>query len=86
MACQQVEDGDHDITLVLTGTGNTYLYQAYLGRVQVSDNHTFEVFVDDEAIRVGTSSTLIGDVARTWYDGISYASVDILFPIEYTTE
>lgn len=76
MACQQVEDGDHDITLVLTGSGNTFLYQAYLGRVHAPANHTFEVFVDDEAIKVGTQGTLIGDVARTWYDGISYARFD----------
>lgn len=75
MACKQVEAGDHDITLVLTGSGNTFLYQAYLGRIQASDNDIFEVFVDDEAVKTGTQSTLIGDTARSWYDGISYASV-----------
>jgi hypothetical protein len=76
MACKQVEVGDHESPIVLTGNGNTFLYQAYLGRIQVSSNNTFEVFLDDEAIRVGTPSTLVGDVARTWYDGISYASVN----------
>ncbi|MDZ7288795.1 MAG: BNR-4 repeat-containing protein [candidate division KSB1 bacterium] len=76
MACKQVEAGDHDSTLVLTGSGNTFLYQAYLGRVQVSANRTIEVFVDDEAIQTGTVSTLVGNTARTWYDGISYASVN----------
>lgn len=74
MACKQVDVGDHNTALVLTCSGNTFLYQAYLGRVQVSDNDTFEVFVDDEAIKAGTQNTLIGDTARTWYDGISYAS------------
>ncbi|MDZ7261252.1 MAG: T9SS type A sorting domain-containing protein [candidate division KSB1 bacterium] len=92
MACKQVENGDHDSTLVLSGSGNTFLYQAYLGRVQVSANDTLEVFVDDEAIQVGTQSTLVGDVARTWYDGISYARVNTVshvtenrqFPIEFS--
>ncbi len=80
MACQQVVDGDHDSTLVLTGRrrSNLFLYQAYLGRIQVSDDHTFEVFVDDEAVQIGTENTLIGNVARTWYDGISYARVDFI--------
>jgi len=76
MACKQVEPGDHDSTLVLTGSSNTFLYQAYLGHVQVLANDSFEVFVDDEAIRVGTQNTLVGDIARTWYDGISYAILD----------
>ena len=76
MACKQVEDGDHYYSLILTGSGNTYLYQAYLGRVHVTENHSFDVYVDDEAIEVGTTNTQIGDVARTWYDGISFASLD----------
>jgi len=89
MACKQVEQGDHDVAIVLTGSGNTFLYQAYLGRVQVSDSNVFEVFVDDEAIQTGTEDTLIGDVARTWYDGVSYASVDVdkdseELPIEFS--
>jgi flagellar hook assembly protein FlgD len=33
------------------------------------------VFVDDEAIRTGQTGTLVGDVCRTWYDGVSYAEV-----------
>ncbi len=77
MACKQVEQGAHDVAIVLTGDGNTFLYQTYLGRVQISDSNAFEVFVDDYAIQTGTGATLIGSVARTWYDGISYASVDI---------
>jgi hypothetical protein len=76
MACKQVEAGDHYNSLVLTSSDNTFLYQAYLGRIQTTDNDTFEVFVDDEAVRTGTQSTLIGDTARTCYDGISYARVD----------
>jgi hypothetical protein len=96
MACKQVEPGDHERTLVLTGSGNTFLYQAYLGRIQVLANDSFEVFVDDEAIRIGTQNTLVGDIARTWYDGISYAILDTgsivsvhqqvneVLPIEFT--
>ncbi|MGH7601620.1 MAG: T9SS type A sorting domain-containing protein, partial [bacterium] len=76
MACKQVEAGDHDATLVLNGSGNTFLYQAYLGRVRFAANNAIEVFVDDAAVRVGTSNTSVGDVARTWYDGLSFARVD----------
>jgi hypothetical protein len=75
MACKQVEAGDHSTALVLSGGGNTFLYQAYLGRVQISANDTLDVFVDDEAIQTGTTGNLVGNTCRTWYDGISYASV-----------
>ena len=75
MACKQVEAGDHTTALVLSGGGNTFLYQAYLGRVQISANGTFDVFIDDEAIQTGTTGNLVGNTCRTWYDGISYASV-----------
>jgi hypothetical protein len=76
MACKQVEVGDHDGTIVLSGKNNTFLYQAYLGRFQVSSNNTLKVFIDDSAMKVGSQTTLSGDVVRTWYDGISYANVD----------
>lgn len=36
MACKQVEEGYHNSELILTDEGNTYLYQAYLGRIQAS--------------------------------------------------
>ncbi|MGA9365529.1 MAG: T9SS type A sorting domain-containing protein [Bacteroidota bacterium] len=75
MACKEVELGDHDRTLVLSGSGSTFLYQAYLGRVQVSGGDTFDVFVDDSAVQVGTPNTLKGDIDRTWYDGVSYANL-----------
>ncbi len=75
MACKQVEDDVHTLLLELSGDNNTFLYQAYLGKVTAeAADSTFEVFVDDEAIQTGTTSTLIGDIARTWYDGISYTS------------
>ncbi len=76
MACKQVEGDDYDTTPVLTGGGNTYLYQAYLGRVQVASGSNFDVFVDDDAVQTGTQSTLIGRTARTWYDGVSTACTD----------
>lgn len=86
MACKQVEDGDHDSKLVLTGSGSTFLYQAYLGRVEVSANNAFDVFVDDSAIQTGTTGTLIGNTARTWYDGISYASVNTVTSVSENKE
>jgi hypothetical protein len=73
MACKQVVNGDHNIELVLTGEDNTFLYQAYLGRVLIEDNDTLNVFIDDEAIMVGTAGLEVGDICRTWYDGISYS-------------
>ncbi|HOV99258.1 MAG TPA: T9SS type A sorting domain-containing protein, partial [Bacteroidota bacterium] len=53
---------------------NRFLYEAYLGRINVGASMTFDVFVDDSAVQVGTT-TLKGDVNRTWYDGISYSLV-----------
>ena len=77
MACQQVEAEDYASAPVVTGSGNTFLYQAYLGRVQVSGGSTLNVFVDDSAYRINTASpSLQGDVNRTWYDGISFAGVN----------
>jgi hypothetical protein len=75
MACKQVEDGDHDTKLVLTGTNNIGLYQAYLGRVQAVSGNAFDVFVDDSAVQVATTGTLRGDIDRTCFDGVSYALV-----------
>jgi hypothetical protein len=74
MASQQVVDGTHTTKLDLADTLNTFLYQAYLGRVQVSTNTNIDVYIDDQAYRVGTS-TLTGNTVRTWYDGISFANV-----------
>ena len=77
MACKQVEAGDHTAALVLTNLAeNAYLYQAYLGRVTVTTNTSVNVFVDDEPIAAGTTSTLTGNTVRTWYDGVSYAKVE----------
>lgn len=75
MACKQVNDSAHTTTLELTGAGNTFLYQAYLGSVGFEAGDTLDVFIDDEAIQTGTASTQVGDVCRTWYDGISYVRV-----------
>ncbi len=73
MASKQVMDTYHKDALVLAGAGNTFLYQAYLGRVELGTGDTLEVFIDDEAIQTGTENTLVGGVCRSWYDGISYA-------------
>ncbi len=76
MACKQVEIGDHVAPVVLTGTGNTFLYQAYLGRVDMAADDSFRVYVDDESIQTGTTGTRVGNTCRTWYDGFSYARVN----------
>ncbi|MEJ2627488.1 MAG: carbohydrate binding domain-containing protein, partial [bacterium] len=75
MACKQVQAGEHTASLTITDEGNTFLYQAYLGRIQASSNSSLSVYIDDETIENGTSNTMIGDIARTWYDGISYAMI-----------
>jgi len=75
MACRQVEAGEHDGALVLAGQNNVFLYQAYLGRIQVAAGGGITVFVDDEAVAAGQTTTLSGDRVRTWYDGLSYARV-----------
>jgi hypothetical protein len=73
MANKQVANGDHNTELVLTGENNTFLYQAYLGRVSIEADDSLNVFIDDEAIMVGTAGVEVGDICRTWYDGISYS-------------
>jgi len=73
MACKQVMNKDHNTELVLTGGGNTFLYQAYLGRVVIEGDDTLSVFVDDKAIKVGPAGAEVGDICRSWYDGISYS-------------
>ena len=78
MASMEVRPGFHEADLVLTNGGSNFLYQAYVGRATVSDNTTLTVFVDDYPIQTGTADTQIGNTARTWYDGISYAKVDKL--------
>jgi hypothetical protein len=79
MACKQVVAGDHSTALVLTNVAeNAYFYQAYVGRVAVTTNPTTSVFLDDEAIATGTTTPLVGNTVRTWYDGVSYAKVESL--------
>jgi hypothetical protein len=64
-------------SLVLNGQRNSiFLYQAYLGRIQLLDDLTVDIFIDDEAFRAGTTGTMVGDVTRTWFDGVSYAGVE----------
>jgi len=52
MACKQVLEGDHNTAIEIAGNDNTYLYQAYLGRIETNADSTFEVYVDDHAIRL----------------------------------
>lgn len=78
MASQQVDAGAHESPIVLSGGGNTFLYQAYVGRVTIAGNEAIAVFVDDYAVQTGTANTMIGSTARTWYDGISLAEVNAI--------
>ena len=75
--CQQVQPWTQDTNLVLTNNSpNTnYLYQAYVGRVVVSNNYTINMLVGGWAVQTGTTN-VVGDTCRTWYDGISYAKVE----------
>ncbi|MFO7446434.1 MAG: T9SS type A sorting domain-containing protein [Ignavibacteriaceae bacterium] len=74
MACKQVEGTDYESEPVLSSNSESYLYQAYIGRV--NDVRSFDVFVDDSAYNIGTPQPIIaGDINRTWYDGVSYAAV-----------
>ena len=75
--CEQVQPWTQDTTLVLTNTSpaNNYLYQAYVGRVVVTNNYTISVFVDDWPYVTGNTN-LVGNTCRTWYDGVSYARVE----------
>lgn len=75
MACKVVQPGTHINAMVLTNFGSNYLYQAYIGRVSVTQNKLVEVFVDDFPVQTGTTNTLVADTARTWYDGVSFAQV-----------
>lgn len=78
MACKEVEAGDYTSSLVLTNVAeNAYLYQAYLGRVTITANTAVSVYVDDAAVAAGTTGPLVGDTVRTWYDGVSYATVEV---------
>ncbi|MDZ7393984.1 MAG: T9SS type A sorting domain-containing protein [candidate division KSB1 bacterium] len=78
MACKQVDRNAHREPLTYTGAGNTFLYQAYLGRIEVTDRLDTAVYVDDEPIPPGTQGPLAGNTVRTWYDGISFARVECL--------
>ena len=84
--CQQVQPWTHDTSLVLTNTSpaNNYLYQAYVGRVVVTNDDTVTVFVDGYDVKTGTANTVTGNTCRTWYDGVSYAKVSPLQIISAT--
>jgi hypothetical protein len=75
MASKQVTDGSHSTKLVLTESQNAFLYQGYVGRVNVSGSKNIDIYVDDEPYKTGTT-TLTGNTVRTWYDGISYALIN----------
>ncbi len=76
--CEQVQPATEDTTLVLSNSGPAvnYLYQAYVGRMVLSNDLVIKVLIDDNSIATGGKGiSRVGDTARTWYDGISYARV-----------
>jgi len=75
--CQQVQPWTEDTPLVLTNTSpaTNYLYQAYAGRIAVSNNLTVQVLVGDWPYATGNTN-LVGNTCRTWFDGVSYAKVE----------
>ncbi len=76
--CKTVDPADYvaGTSLTLTNNGTNFIYQAYVGRVVISTNNSFNIFVDDYATPAGATNVLVGNTVRTWYDGISYAKVD----------
>ena len=75
--CEQVQPWTQDSALILTNSGApaNYLYQAYVGRVAVSNNLTASVLIGDWPYQTGNTN-LVGNTCRTWYDGVSYARVE----------
>src|SRR5262249_30245041 len=51
--CEQVQQPTEDTTLVLTNGTTNFLYQAYVGRVSVSNNLIVTVYVGANAILTG---------------------------------
>lgn len=84
MACKQVDSNAHKTLITLTGNNNTFLYQAYIGRIEAEESGVYNMYIDDYSIQTGSQSTTIGNTARTWYDGISYADVNVIVPVELT--
>ena len=78
--CQQVRAGTHDSALVTTNSATgAYLYQAYLGRVTVTNDPNVDIYIRGNTLQTGgDGNTFVGDTCRTWYDGISYARVESL--------
>jgi hypothetical protein len=76
--CKTVDPADYASGAgpVLTNANTNFLYQAYVGRLAIT-NTTLSVFVDDYAYPAG-STNLSFNTTRTWYDGVSYAKVDAL--------
>ncbi len=74
--CQRVQAWTEDTTVVLTNANpvSNYLYQAYVGRLDVSTNLAVNIYVGDWPYQTGATN-LVGDTCRAWYDGVSYAKV-----------
>jgi hypothetical protein len=75
-ACQQIDSSAYDAPVTRAGEGNVFLYQGYLGRVEISAGGMLDVYIDDDAVETGTASTLVGNTTRTWYDGASVSAVN----------
>jgi hypothetical protein len=55
--------------------GGASLYRVYVGRVDVLDGSTVDVFVNDQVL-----SSAAAGATRTWYDGVGYAPIIVPEP------
>ena len=70
------EEQFDDLVTVAANNNDLLLYRAYVGRSDVVNGASIEVFIDDW-------QSLEGGAIRTWYDGVGYALVSPLLPGDY---
>lgn len=72
MASQSVNGDRHNSAISVTADNNLYLYQAYLGRIEVEAGKHYQVYIDDNSsAEVGNDPRDAFDSEFTYYDGIS---------------
>ncbi len=77
MACRTVDPNDYDNPPIVNIGDSLFLYQAYAGRDTVDSGDVVSVFVDDHVLSVQEYFGEKGDAYRTWFDGVSYARVEV---------
>lgn len=77
---QHAASDQFDAEVTISANNNDLLlYRAYLGKVEVVDGTTIEVFIDDW-------QSLAGSAIRTWYDGVGYSLASPLLPGDYNED